>query len=275
MRQDNHSLLVIKIGGSSGLNMGRICKDVADLAAMDHRIVVVHGGSDRVNHLAESLGHPPVFLTSPSGHVSRYTDGLTRDLYVRGMCEINQALVNRFTRLGLSAIGLEGSESPLNAMRKNAIRAVFGGRTRVIRDDYTGRITSVDSARLLRLLQAGKLPVVAPVGFHGQDGCLNVDGDRAAAAIATALGADGLIILSNVPGLMRDYPNEDTLVAHVGIEDIHEALKWAQGRMKRKVLSAQEALRGGVPCIAVADGRPSQPVQRALNGNGTWFGGRP
>ena len=90
--------------------------------------------------------------------------------------------------------------------------------------------------------------------------------------IAGALGADQLILLSNVPGLLSRFPEENSLVNHVQREGLDQALQWAHGRMKRKVLSVQEALEGGVMKAVVADGRLSQPLHRALTGGGTSFG---
>ena len=114
------------------------------------------------------------------------------------------------------------------------------------------------------------VPVLPPMA-SSDDGLLNVDGDRAAAAVAGALGADTLVILSNVRGLYRDFPDEESFVSRVEFAQLGTALNWAQGRMKRKVLAAQEALAQGVTRVVIADGRGSSAVSRALAGEGTWF----
>jgi acetylglutamate/LysW-gamma-L-alpha-aminoadipate kinase len=103
------------------------------------------------------------------------------------------------------------------------------------------------------------------------DGLLNVDGDRAAAAVSAALGARDLIILSNVRGLYRRFGDESSFVSQVNGREIESALDWAQGRMKRKVLGVQEALTGGVTRAIIADGRVENAVTRALAGEGTVF----
>ena len=91
-----------------------------------------------------------------------------------------------------------------------------------------------------------------------------------AAAIASALRAQTLIILSNVPGLLRDFPDETSLIAQIPLAQAQEHLeRYAQGRMKRKLLGAIEALQQGVGKVIIADGRPSQPLRRALAGQGT------
>ena len=104
------------------------------------------------------------------------------------------------------------------------------------------------------------------------DGLLNVDGDRACAMVAGELRSQTLIILSNVRGLYRHFPDESSFVAQVRGEQLDEAMEWARGRMKRKVLAAREALEAGVPRVIIADGRSAHPVTRALDGAGTRFG---
>jgi acetylglutamate/LysW-gamma-L-alpha-aminoadipate kinase len=96
-----------------------------------------------------------------------------------------------------------------------------------------------------------------------------VDGDRAAAMIAGALGARQLIILSNVPGLLRAFPDESTLIPHIKFAELEQALSFAEGRMKKKVLGASEALAGGVAQVVFGDARTARPIFNAMNGQGT------
>jgi len=98
---------------------------------------------------------------------------------------------------------------------------------------------------------------------------INVDGDRAAAAIAAALGARQLIILSNVPGLLRDFPDEASLIPALRYSELEQALSFAEGRMKKKVLGASEAIAGGVEQVVFADARLEGPVRAAMAGRGT------
>ena len=122
---------------------------------------------------------------------------------------------------------------------------------------------------LSSLLDAGFTPVLTPpaVSFEGE--AINVDGDRAAAATAVALGAETLIILSNVPGLLEQFPDESTLIHHIPANRLETFMAVAQDRMKKKVMGASEALAGGVCRVVFADGRVDQPVRRALAGEGT------
>jgi acetylglutamate/LysW-gamma-L-alpha-aminoadipate kinase len=103
------------------------------------------------------------------------------------------------------------------------------------------------------------------------EGLLNIDGDRASAAVAGALLAQDLVILSNVRGLYRSFPDESSFVQQVQHPQLDAALNWAQGRMKRKIIGAQEALKGGVRRVIIGDGRIINPVRQALAGDGTVF----
>ena len=263
------NILVVKLGGAQGLDLDASCDDLASLAA-DRPMVVVHGVSALANRLCEEAGHPVQTLTSPSGHTSRYTDPVTRDIYVRAAEMMNQRVVDCLRARGINAIGITGDETAIHGDRKQAIRAVVAGRVRVVRDDYSGSISHVDGDRLQQLLEAGYVPVLPPMALS-DDGLLNVDGDRASAAVAGALQASELVILSNVRGLYRNFPDEDSFVQQVPGHQLEAAMNWAQGRMKRKVLGAQEALESGVNRVIISDGRVHNPVQQALAGQGTVF----
>ena len=87
--------------------------------------------------------------------------------------------------------------------------------------------------------------------------------------MAGAVGATTLVLLTSAPGLLRVFPDPSTLLANLSFGDLSIAIDYAKGKMKRKVLAAQEAVAGGVPHVVIADGRVDQPVQRALAGQGT------
>jgi acetylglutamate/LysW-gamma-L-alpha-aminoadipate kinase len=113
------------------------------------------------------------------------------------------------------------------------------------------------------------IPVIAPLAISPEGEALNVDADRAAAMVAGAMKAEQLIILTNVPGLMRKFPDESTLITHLAKTGLEQALGFAEGRMKKKVLGASEALDLGVNKIIFADGRVEHPLLDALAGKGT------
>jgi acetylglutamate/LysW-gamma-L-alpha-aminoadipate kinase len=265
-------MIVVKMGGGEGLDPGPVCVDIAALIESGEQVVLAHGGSHKTNVISEQLGHPPRFVTSPSGHTSRYTDRETLEIFAMVTAGlINKLLVERLQGLGVNAFGLSGLDGRLlEGPRKDKLRIVENGKRLILRGEYSGIIERVNDGLLRTLLDGGYVPVVAPLAISTESEALNVDGDRVAGAIASALQADTLIILSNVPGLLRDFPDEDTLIEHVPQAQAPSYLeRYAQGRMKRKVLGAIEALQEGVGRVIIADGRVEQPLRRALDGHGT------
>lgn len=264
-------IIVVKVGGGAGIDYAHLCADIAGLWQAGQRLVLVHGGSDETNQLAEALGHPPRFVTSPSGYTSRYTDRETLHIFMMAAAgKLNTTLVERLQGNGVNALGLTGLDGRLLAgQRKSAIRIVEDGKQKILRDDWTGTIERVNGALLALLLDAGYLPVVAPLASGAAGEALNVDGDRAAAAIAAALGAEALLLLSNVPGLLQRFPDESSLVAHIPRAALNDFLPYAQGRMKKKLLGAAEAVGQGVGRVVLADARVPECVSCALNGVGT------
>lgn len=264
-------MIVIKVGGGAGMDYDALCRDLAERWRQGDQLILVHGGSDETNRLAEQLGHPPRFVTSPSGYTSRYTDRATLEIFLMAAAgKLNKLLVERLQRLGVPAVGLSGLDGRiLEGQRKAVIRIVEDGKQKILRDDWTGTIERVN-ADLLRLLLDGRyLPVVAPIASSYDGEALNVDGDRAAAALGGALRAEALLLLTNVPGLLRSFPDEQSLIHHIPRASIEEYLPVAQGRMKKKILGAAEALQGGVAKVILGDARVERPISFAIMGNGT------
>jgi [amino group carrier protein]-L-2-aminoadipate 6-kinase len=260
--------LVVKIGGSAGVTTLNIAREIAQCVAKGQRIVVLHGGSNLTNTLSERLGHPIRMITSPGGMVSRYTDSETLSIYAMAVAgQINTELVACLQQQGVNAMGLAGIDGRLLlARRKSVVRAVTPeGRTQVLRDDYTGRIEQVNAALLLQLLDAGYTPAIAPLALSWEGERLNVDGDRAAAAVAVALKADTLVIMTNVPGLLTNPADNTTLIRTIPAEKLAEFMQYARGRMRKKLLGAQEALQDGVSQVCIG----STSLLSVLNGAGT------
>lgn len=264
-------MIVVKVGGSSGIDYDALCDDLAALWQTMPRIILVHGGSVETNQVAEALGHPPRFVTSPQGYTSRYTDRRTLEIFEMVYCgSANKGLVERLQQRNVNAFGLSGLDGRvLQGKRKDAIRIVENGRQRVLRDDRTGAVDRVDTKLLDMLLHNDYLPVIAPLIASEQGEALNTDGDRAAAAIAVAMRAETLLLLSNVPGLLRNFPDEASLINHIPRADVDSYLPYAEGRMKKKVLGAAEAIDKGVPRVVLSDARVPNAISNALHGEGT------
>ncbi len=263
-------MFVIKIGGSRGINMDNVADDAAQLFQQGQKIILVHGAGNEANELGEKLGYPAKHVTSPQGFSWRYTDRQTLEIFTMAVGKLNTFLVESLQKRGVNAIGLSGvSGRVMEGTRKDAVRIVEGGKQRILRDDYTGRVEKVNADLLCTLLDLNYLPVIAPLAISYQSEAMNVDGDRAAAMIAGAVHADKLIILTNVVGLMRNFPDESSVITHIDKNKVEASIDFAEGRMKKKVLGASEALGLGVPQVVFADGRVEHPIQNALGGKGT------
>jgi [amino group carrier protein]-L-2-aminoadipate/L-glutamate 6-kinase len=267
-------MFVVKVGGAEGVDYDTVCADLAEQAKAGERWVLVHGGSAETNRVAEQLGHPSEFLTSVSGYTSRRTDRRTMEIFQMVYCgKTNKGLVERLQRLGVNAVGLSGLDGRLlEGKRKAAIKVVDPetGKRRIVRDDYTGKVEQVNTGLLTLLVEAGYWPVITPPAISHESDAINVDGDRASAAIAAALGADALVILSDVPGVLKAFPDPESLIEQVKLAEVERVREdYAQGRMRTKLLGAEEAIKGGVGRVVIGDSRGQAPVKAALEGRGT------
>jgi len=256
---------MLKLGGGAGVDQAAVLQNLAERIRSGEQWVLVHGASDATNRLAEQVGYPAQTLVTANGHTSRYTDARTIEIFSAAAASVNQQITAHLAALGINAVGLAGPNI-INARRKTAIRAIRDGRQIIVRDDHTGTISGINSNLLQTLLDAGMTPVIAPVAMGEAFERLNVDGDLVAANVARELDTHTLIILSNVPGLLRDISNPASLVSQFSLDEfsIYEPL--AAGRMKKKLLAAQQA---NATCVILADSRLAAPINAALAGGGT------
>ncbi len=271
MRGVSEGLIVVKVGGAEGINYEAVVEDAAALWKKGQKLILVHGASSETNRIAEALGHPPRFLTHPGGMTSRLTDKKTLEIFNMVYAgKMNKYLVELFQKRGVNAVGLSGLDGRVfEGKRKKAIKYVEGGKIKIHRGDYSGSVERVNRGLLSLLLEHGYLPVLTPpaVSFEGE--AINTDGDVAAARVAEAFGAKALVYLSNVPGLLKNFPDESSLIPEIPAQEVEAYMAFAEGRMKKKVLGAAEAVRAGVGRVVFADARVEKPITRALAGQGT------
>jgi acetylglutamate/LysW-gamma-L-alpha-aminoadipate kinase len=186
--------------------------------------------------------------------------------------KINTLLVEQLQKMGVNAFGLCGLDGGMiRAKRKSAIRIVEDGKRKILHGDYTGIIKKVNTGILDYLMSNRNFPVIAPIAVSEKGEALNVDADRVAAMVAAAMNADILLLLTAVPGLLKDFPDENSLIQSISKNQLDSALEIAQGRMKKKILGSKEALQGGVKKVIIADGRINKPISNALAGHGTFI----
>ena len=264
-------MLVIKVGGGKDLNIDAIVADIVALRQAERALILVHGGAETTNEVAEALGHPPQFVTSESGYESLRTDRRTLEIFEMVYCgQLNKMWVEKLQQAGVNAVGMSGLDGRIfEGKRKDRLRVRVNGRRLVLRDDWTGTVEKVNMDLLRLLLDAGYLPALTPPGASDSGEAINVDGDRAAAMVAAAFQAEALVILSDVPGLLRNFPDESTLIREIPRTRSSDFMQFAAGRMKKKVMGAVEAVAAGVQRVIFADGRVEHPIRRALDGQGT------
>ena len=260
-------MIVVKVGGGAGIDTAPLLDELAQRRDW----VLVHGASDEANRLGEALGQPPRFVTSLSGHVSRFTDAATMDVFAMASGKLNLRVVEALQKRGVAAVGLTGVDGRLlAAARKDHVKTMVDGKRVVLRGDHTGTVEKVNAPLLRLLLDHGYNPVLTVPAISHEGDAVNADADRAAAQVAGALGAEALVILSNVPGLLRDVQDPASLVRRIPAAELEGvAEKYAQGRFKKKVLGAAESLALGVPRVVLATANAPRPLERALAGEGT------
>jgi len=254
---------VVKAGGSAGIDRDSVADLIADVARSDE-IVLVHGASAETDKLQERFGHPAETIVSPSGHQSRRTDRRTLELFAMAALGIEGFLyVEKLQARGVDAVGLSGLSGRLLIAERKAVRSVKDGKTVILRDDYTGTVKAVNVPLLRQFMGPSRVPVVAPLALSTENEAVNVDGDRVAARIAVAIEADALLILTNVAGLLRDLSDPGSLVADATLAEAEEL---AQGRMKKKILAAREAIEGGVGEVVIRSAAGDPRVRTVIHG---------
>jgi acetylglutamate/LysW-gamma-L-alpha-aminoadipate kinase len=261
---------VVKCGGAAGVAWHNVCDDLAGLARIAGPVVLVHGGSGELDDLAGRLGEPPTFLQTGDQR-SRHNTERAVELLAMAIAGLhNTRIVARLNSAGIPAVGLSGVDGgTVVARRKRPFRALLDGRETVVHDDYSGHLERIDPGLLLTLLGRGMTPVVCPPAAAADGTLLNVDADRIAARIAVAIGARELVLLTDVPGLLRRPPDRASLVRTVDTDTLEEHAALATGRMRVKLAAAAEAVTGGVATARLADGTVAAPVTTALSGGGT------
>jgi acetylglutamate kinase len=243
---------VIKFGGNAMVDpqlLDAFAQDVVYLSLVGIRPVVVHGGGPQITKMLERLG---IFSEFRAGY--RYTSPEAMEIVRMVLTgQISRDLVGRINRHGPIAVAISGEDAGL-----------FTGRRITAEEDghevdlgLVGEVVDVDPTIVCGQLDAGRVPVVssiAPEGPRGQTS-LNINADAAASALAVALGAAKLVLLTNVGGLYRDWPDPTSLVSEVDADELEAMLPGLESGMIPKMASCLEAVRGGVPQAHVVDGR--------------------
>lgn len=240
--------LVIKYGGNAMIDdqlKEQVMQDIALLHYVGIRPVVVHGGGPEISALMRQMGHEPTFVGG-----LRVTDAATMEIVEMALTgKTNKNIVARLNQQGATAVGLSGKDANLLVARKlESPKGDLG---------FVGEIMQVNADILTLLVGQGYIPVISSVAI-GEDGeSYNVNADHAAGAIAAAVGAEKLVILTDVEGIYADYPDRSTLISEMDTARAREMLETgrAEKGMIPKLEACITALAGGVSRAHLIDGR--------------------
>ena len=254
IQQYNHKTIVVKYGGNAMISeqlRRAVISDIVLLHLVGIQVVVVHGGGPEISAMLKKIGKEGTFVNG-----LRYTDPETMEIVQQILCgKVSKDLVSLIDQFGGKAMGLSGMDSRIiEAVKKTDDGFDYG---------LVGNITNINARPINDMLAAGYIPVISTVAA-GADGekCYNINADTAAAQIAAALGAEKLIILTDVLGLMRDVNDPDSLISKCRVSEVPVLVQEGviKGGMIPKIQCCVEAVRRGVSRAHILDGRIEHSV---------------
>ncbi len=254
IKKHTNEIVVIKYGGNAMINeqlKQQVMEDIVLLWLIGVKVVLVHGGGPEINDLMNKLGKKAEFVDG-----LRVTDKETVDIVQMVLAgKVNKTLVNLLEMKGGKAMGISGMDGRL-------IEAEIKDE----RLGYVGRITKVHISPILDLLEKGYIPVVSTIGCDKKGNAYNINGDTAAAFIAGALGAQRLIMMTDIDGILRDKDDPGTIIPHVNLKEIEELKTEGviSGGMIPKVDCCVEAIHKGVKNVVIMDGRVPHSILMEL-----------
>lgn len=247
--------VVIKYGGNAMINeklKNDVISDIVLLNCVGIKVVVVHGGGPAINDVLKKIGKKSEFIDG-----LRVTDEETIDVVQMVLCgKVNKDMVSLIGKKGGKAIGLSGLDAGL--LKSTRIKSSEGNNL-----GFVGRVTDVNSSFIEDCLRDGYIPVISTIAADEKDGhAYNINADYAAARISIKLKAEKLMLLTDVPGILKDVNDSDSLISDIKVNDI-KSLKESgiiKGGMLPKVDCCIAAVNGGVSRAHIIDGRISHSI---------------
>ena len=254
IRRYTGKIVVVKYGGNAMVNeqlKQQVMEDVVLLWLIGVKVVLVHGGGPEISQTMKALGKEAVFVDG-----LRVTDRETVDIVQMVLAgKINKTLVNLLEMKGGQAMGISGMDGRL-------IEAEIKDE----RLGYVGEITNINIQPVTDLLEKGYIPVISTLGCDREGNAYNINGDTAAARVAGALTAERLIMLSDIPGLLRDKDDPATLIPELSVAEAGQLRREGviSGGMIPKMECCVEAIRRGVKKVIIMDGRVPHSILMEL-----------
>lgn len=246
------ALVVVKYGGNAMTEQtlkAAFAQDVAFMRYAGLRVVVTHGGGPQIQAMLDRLG-----LTSEFKGGLRVTTPEVMDVVRMVLTgQVSRELVNLINAHGALAVGLSGEDGGLFGARRRG--ALVDGQ--LVDIGLVGDVVTVNPAAVRDLLRAGRIPVVSSIApdLDNDGDVLNVNADTAASALAVALGAHKLVVLTDVEGVYDNWPDRDSLLSSLPVDRAERLLRRVDSGMVPKLEACIRAIRGGVPQAHVIDGR--------------------
>jgi len=249
------SCMVIKIGGHAMINdeiLENIVKDILLLYFVGIKPIVVHGGGPEISEKMEKMGIKPKFVDG-----LRITDKETMEIVEMVLDgKINSKIVTMFIKHGGKAVGISGKDGLLIIAKKKVIKKKMNGKEVVIDLGYVGETEYVNPELLKLLIDNGYIPVVSPVATDLEGNSYNINADIVAGTIAATIKAKKLIILTDVPGILRDPKDKSSLISVMSVSELEKMLNEGkiEGGMIPKAEAIIRAIKGGVEKAHIIDG---------------------
>lgn len=249
LREYSGEIMVIKYGGNAMTDDSlkqALARDIVFLQQVGVKPVVVHGGGPQISSMLQRLGIESEFR----GGLRVTTPEAMEIVRMVLVGQVGRELVGLINEHGPYAVGMSGEDGRLFTAEQRTVE-IDGEDTDI---GLVGEVTAVDPSRILDIIDAGRIPVVASVApdAHGQ--VLNVNADTAAAALASAIGAKRLVMLTNVAGLYANYPDPDSLITDITADEARAMLPSLEAGMIPKVEACLAAIEGGVASVTINDG---------------------
>jgi len=255
LREFHGRIVVVKFGGNAMVDEAlqtAFAQDMAYLRFVGIKPVVVHGGGPQITAGLAELG-----IQSEFRHGFRYTDeqtiGVVRDVLRN---QVSKQLAELIEVSGAQTVVLSGEDDNLFRAEKVTASTPEGE----VDLGLVGEVRTVNPRSVLQAIDAGKIPVISTVAPTVYGELLNVNADLAASSLAVALGAEKLMVLTDVPGLYADWPNLDSLVSEITVSELRELIPALESGMIPKMQACLEAVEGGVPKAHIIDGRQPHSI---------------
>ena len=238
-------IIVVKYGGNAMINeelKQQVMQDIVLLWLIGVKVVLVHGGGPDISELMTKLGKQPEFVDG-----LRVTDKETMDIVQMVLTgKVNKTLVNLLESKGGRAMGISGMDGRLIEARQKDERL-----------GYVGSVTNINIDPVMDLLEKGYIPVISTIGCDRDGNAYNINGDTAAAYIAGAIGAENLMMMTDISGILRDKNDPDSLIPRITVSEAQQLRREGviDGGMIPKVGCCIEAVYNGVKQVVIMDGR--------------------